>query len=139
MTADREQIRQACIAMLDAAGTEHPLGHQPSKARRYVVTAPGGKPHEVMFEQNEKVPPNIWITTASAGGLVGGSIEQKPSPAAKLRTRDGKNGKVLYGRHSALEKMSELGDADLVCFNPQTIFEVRTIVDQILSHSAAGP
>lgn len=131
MTIDRATIRQAITSLLDTIGKEHPLGHQASKARRYVLSVPGGKPHEVMFEQNLKSP-NIWITVEAAGPLVGGTISQKHSPATSLRTTTGATGQINYGRHSALEPMRELGDADLVCFAPKSLAEVGAILDQLL-------
>lgn len=132
MTVERATIRQAIASLLDVTGDEHTLGHQASKARRYIVSSAGGQQHEVMFEQNSKSPPNIWITVEAAGPLVGGGISQKQSPAASLRMTTGTTGKINYGRHSALEPMPELGDADLVCFAPKSLAEVGAILDQLL-------
>lgn len=132
MTLDRAAIRQAIASLLDIIGQEHPLGHQASKARRYVVSSACGKQHEIMLEQNLASPPNLWITVEAAGPLVGGPIIQKRSPAASLRTKTGTTGKINYGRHSALELMPELGSADLVCFAPKSLAEVGAIIDQLL-------
>lgn len=133
MSTDRATIKSAAVALLNALGEEHSLKHQDSKARRYTLAAPGGALLEVMFEQNPESPPNLWVHAEAAGHLGG-----KPSPAAKLWTKRGKGGELLYGRHSALEKMPQLGDADLICLAPTTIGELGEILDQLLAVSAAG-
>lgn len=132
MTIERAIIRQSIALLLDAIGKPHPLGHQASKVRRYILSSRSGKLHEVMFEQNAESPPNMWITLEAAGSLVGGKISHKLSPAASLRTTTGKTGKTNYGRHSALETMPKLGEADLVCFAPKSLAEVGEILDQLL-------
>ena len=131
MSTDRAIIKSAAVCLLDALGEEHALGHQPNKARRYILAAPGGAPLEVMFEQNPESPPNVWVHARAAGRLGG-----KPSPAAKLRTKRGKDDKLLYGRHSALEPMPQLGCADLVCLAPNSL--VERILDQILTASGGS-
>lgn len=133
MSTDRATIKLAAVALLDTFGEQHPLKHQDSKARRYILAAPGGAALEVMFEQNPESPPNLWVHAKAAGRLRG-----KPSPAAKLRTKRGKGGELLYGRHSALEKMPQLGDADLICLAPTSLAELGEILDQLLAVSAAG-
>lgn len=133
MSTERAIIKSAAVALLDTLGEEHALKHQDSKARRYTLAVSGGAPLEVMFEQNPESPPNLWVHARAAGRLTG-----KPSPAAKLWTKRGKGGELLYGRHSALEKMPQLGDADLICLAPTTIGELGEILDQLLAVSAAG-
>lgn len=130
---DRALIKTAALALLDAIGEPHPLGHQASKARRYVLSAPGGTPLEVMFEQNPESPPNLWVLATAAAGLTG-----KPSPTAKLRSEIGKDGQPNYGRHSALEKMPQLGEADLLCLAPSSLAELGEILDHLLATSARG-
>lgn len=133
MSTERAIIKSAAVVLLDALGEEHPLGHQNVYARRYTVSAPGGQPLEVMFEQGTKSPPNVWVHAKAAGGLRG-----KPSPASKLRGEIGKDGRPVYGRHSALEKMPQLGEADLICLAPTSLAELGEILDQLLAVSAAG-
>lgn len=130
---DRALIKAAATALLDTLGETHPLGHQASKARRYVLSVPGGTPLEVMFEQNPESPPNLWVLATAAAGLTG-----KPSPAAKLRSEIGKDGQPNYGRHSALEKMPQLGEADLLCLAPSSLAELGEILDHLLATSARG-
>lgn len=62
----------------------------------------------------------------------------KPSPASKLRSEISKDGKPLYGRHSALEKMPQLGEADPIYFAPTNLAELGEILDQLLTVSATG-
>lgn len=138
MSTDRTMIKLAAVALLDALGEEHALKHQDSKARRYTVASPGGASLEVMFQRDPERPPNLWVLAKAAGRLVGGPIPQKPSPASKLRSKIGKNGRPDYGRHSALEKMPQLGEADLICFAPTNLAELGQILDQLLAASAAG-
>lgn len=138
MSLDRSILKNAAIALLDALATEHRLKHQPSKANRYVLSAPGGRSLEIMVEKNEESPLNIWILDEIAGALPVSGIKCTPSPKSKLRTtRDG-NGKLRYGRHSALEKMDQLGEADLLCLAPETLEQVGRIIDALLHASAKG-
>lgn len=130
---DRALIKTAAVALLDTLGKPHPLGHQSSKARRYVLSVPGGAPLEVMFEQNPESPPNLWVLASAVAGLTG-----RPSPAAKLRSEIGKDGQPNYGRHSALEKMPQLGEADLLCLAPSSLAELGQILDQLVAASARG-
>lgn len=138
MNTDRAMIKSAAVALLDALGEEHALKHQDSKARRYTLTASGGTPLEVMFQRDPESPPNLWVLGSVAGALIGGAIPQKPSPVSKLRTEVGKDGRPVYGRHSALEKMPQLGEADLICFAPTNFAELGEILDQLLAASAVG-
>lgn len=138
MSTDRAMIKSAAVALLDALGREHPLKHQDSKARRYTLAAPGGAPLEIMFQRDPESPPNLWVAARAAGHLIGGPIPQKPSPVSKLRSEIGKDGRPVYGRHSALEKMPLLGEAELICFAPTNLAELGEILDQLLAVSAAG-
>jgi len=71
MSVDRTTLKAAAVALLDSLATEHPLGHQESKARRYTLQAPGGTPLEIMFEQDEDSSANLWAHATAAGALVG--------------------------------------------------------------------
>ena len=131
MIEDREFLKRAIIALLDAVADEHEEGHQPSKAARYVLLSRHGARIEVMFEKNADSPPNIWCLEAAAGRALIAELGPRPSPATALRTKLGKDGDALYGRHSALERMSQLGGADLVCFAPKCMAEVGRIIDRL--------
>lgn len=134
MRLERETLKAAAVALLDSLAEKHPLGHQNTKARRYVLRAPGGTPLEIMFEQDAKSSANLWVHARATGPL---AIKGKSKPASALWTKTGKDGAPLYGRHSALEKMPQLGSSDLICFVPETLTDLGAILDQVLSASAA--
>ena len=69
MSLDKETLKVAAVALLDSLSEQHPLGHQNSKARRYVLLASGGTPLEVMFEQDAKSSANLWVHAKAAGPL----------------------------------------------------------------------
>lgn len=131
---DRQTLKKVAVAMFDAIGTEHPLGHQPRKAARYVISYPGGTPLELMFEKND-VPANIWVHAEAARFLLGRGIESRKSEASDLWSV-GPSGTVQYGRHSSLEKMPQLGNADLVCFQAESISQVGMNIDELILASA---
>ena len=137
MGEEREILKRATIALLDDSAEEHELGHQGSKAKRYVLKATDGSDVEVMFERNASSPANVWCLRSAAGPKLMADINHKESPAITLWTKRGKNGDALYGRHSALEKMAQLGKADLVCLAPETIEQVRQIIDRLRSLTLA--
>lgn len=133
MSVDRLTLKSAAAALLDSLATEHPLGHQASKARRYILQAPGGTPLKIMFEQDEGSSANLWVHAATAGTL---ASRGTPKPASDLWAKTGKAG-PLYGRHSSLRPMPQLGDADLICFTPTKLAELGEILDQLIAASAA--
>jgi hypothetical protein len=133
MTTDRAFLKTAILGLLAAIGEEHSLGHQDSKAGRYTVVSRQGVPIEIMFEKNEEAPPNIWCLERAAGSALIAAQNPRRSPASDLRAKRGKNGEALYGRHSALDKMPQLSDADLVCFTPKTLGEFGQIIDRLQS------
>lgn len=137
MTEQREILRRGIIARLDAVARQHTLGDQPRYANRYVLTTADGTALEVMFEKSEKTPPNIWCLRSATGPALIADLKPKDSPAAFLWLKRNKKGELLYGRHSALEKMPQLGEADLVCFAPKTMGEANRIIDRLLSVTAA--
>jgi len=124
----RAELKNAIIARLDAVCEMHSLGHQASKARRYVFRGSNGATAELMFEQNDSVPANLWVLDSQVVSVVDNQIQSRRSPAAELYKKTGKNGNKLYGRHSALERMQQLGRADLICFNLQSIAQLDRIL-----------
>jgi len=137
MTGDRQFIKDAAVALLGAIAKEPTLGHQAVKAARFVLTSRPGVDVEIMFDKNPKRPPNLWCLEKAAGAMLIGMLRPKRSPASLLRKRIGKDGKAEYGRHSALEPMAQLGDADLVCFAPQSLADLGAIIDRLRSVTAA--
>ena len=131
MTEDREFLKRAITSLLDAIAAEHEERHQPSKAARYVLLSRHCARVEVMFEKNADSPSNIWCLEAAAGKTLIAELVPRPSPASTLWTKRGKDGEALYGRHSALERMGQLGGADLVCFAPKCMAEVGRIIDRL--------
>lgn len=133
MAVDRHHLKIGICAMLDALAAEHPLGHQDAYARRYLLKTKKGALVELMYEQAAKTPANIWVLASNAKAIAPFKIKQKLSPASKLNSKIGKDGKPLYGRHSAIESMPVLGMADLVCLRPETLAEAGEIFDLLLA------
>lgn len=131
MPSPRMQLKKSIIGLLDGVGREHPSGHQGAYANRYVVSAAGGRPVEVMFEKSERVPANIWCP-AGVAKLVP-DVPMKMSLKASLWQF--KNGEKQYGRHSGLRAMPQLAEADLVKFQPETLEQARKVIDAILAFS----
>ncbi|WP_374254193.1 hypothetical protein [Xanthobacter sp.] len=127
---ERSTLKSVAERALDLLAEEHPLGHQASKARRYVLRTRSGT-MELMVERNPEAPTNIWMLQDRAAGLIGKSLTPSFSPAGKLYKVHGSDGKMNYGRHSALEKMPELGRADLVYFAPKDFTELGVILDYL--------
>ncbi|MGN6306795.1 MAG: hypothetical protein ACTHNH_18390 [Mesorhizobium sp.] len=117
---------------MDALAAPHPLGHQQSKANRYVLPTRGGSHIELMLEKNEGVPLNIWVEKRHATKFMGGTIPCRESPASGLWASMGKNGNPNYGRHSALEHMSALSNADLLCLAPRNLEELGKMLDHLV-------
>ena len=137
MTNERQFLRASALGLLGAVAQEHPLSHQSSKAARFILTSRHGVDVEVMFEKDDRSPPNLWCLEKAAGAALIGKLGPRSSPARLLRTTLGSDGKPQYGRHSSLERMEQLGDADLVCFSPQSLAELGEIIDRLRSVAAA--
>jgi hypothetical protein len=137
MSEDSQFIKDAVMGLLSKIAEKHPQGHQSSKAARFVLTSRHGVDVEIMFEKNDSSPPNLWCLEKAAGPTLIGRLDPRRSPAHRLRTTVGRSGKPKYGRHSALERMNQLGGADLVCFAPKSIAELGEIIDRLRSVTAA--
>jgi hypothetical protein len=137
MITDRAFLKAAILVVLDAVAQEQSPGHQESKAGRYILISKDGTSVEIMFEKNDSAPPNLWCLDRAAGTALIAAQAPRRSAAADLWTKRGKNGELLYGRHSALEKMPQLGGADLVCFTPDSLAQVGQIIDRLRSVTAA--
>lgn len=128
---DRTKLKDACKRVLSRRATEHTLGHQSSKAFRYYLQTKRLGKLEVMFEGNPESPANLWL-----GAQVRSFVEPvtdaiKSSPGAGCYTKPGKTGKLLYGRHSGLEKMPQLGLSDLICICIEDEAELETILERL--------
>lgn len=133
MTQDM-QFKKQVEKLLDQAGREHSSNHQPSKANRYVIGVTGGFPFQVMYEKGAKTPPNIWCLAKVADHVTG--VDWEIDRADRLQQVPDQ-----YGRHSALEQMPQLANADLAKFVPKTLTDVRAIIDAIkaLSENPGTP
>ena len=129
---NRNRLKAAAEGLLDALALPHPLGHQASKANRYNLPTRSSVHIELMMEKDKGAPLNIWVEERHAIAFVGGTIPHRQSPASKLWTSVGKNGKPNYGRHSALENMPALGNADLICLAPRNLEELGRILDHLV-------
>ena len=137
MIEDWQLLKDGAVGLLTAIAEEHPLGHQRSKAARFVLISRHGVKVEIMFEKNMTSPRNLWCLEKAAGPALIARLKPKSSPASKLRTSYGADGKVQYGRHSSLERMDQLGEADLVCFAPESLTEIGEINDRLRSVTAS--
>ena len=127
----REDMKAACMARLDAVAVEHPAGHQGKYAARYVMRTTGGDPVELMFEKGSRGPANLWLTERHARPLLSDELDYRQAPAGAIGIVTDAEGKKIYGRHSALKPMRELGSADLVCIRLKDVAELDRILCQL--------
>ena len=132
MNTDRAFLKKAILGLLASVAEERSPGHQEIKADRYVLISKDGIPVEIMFEKNDDAPPNLWCLERAAGEALIAALAPKRSPKVELWKKPDQ-----YGRHSALRVMPQLGEADLVCFNPGTLAQVGQIIDRLRSVTAA--
>lgn len=134
----REDLKRACLNRLEEIAMEHPLGHQGKLAARYLLRRPDGNAVEIMFEKGPKSSANLWVCERFVGSLLEGDIAFRRSPAQTLfATRSG-DGRTIYGRHSALRPMRQLGTADLICFALRSPADLELVL-QTLIGAAADP
>lgn len=130
----RQDLKLHCIERLDERASQHPAGHQGTLAVRYLLRGADGDVAELMFEKGPKSPANLWVAHKHAIGLLSEpGLHFQSSLASALYANKGSNGKPLYGRHSALKPMRELGHANLICFNITTPTELDRILDHLLN------
>ncbi|MFV0514258.1 MAG: hypothetical protein ACK5MY_11610 [Jhaorihella sp.] len=126
-----EELKRHCLSRLDECALEHPTGHQGQLAARYLLKRADGNVAEIMFEKGPKSPPNLWVAHRRVTGLITRpGLQFRLSPASALFATKGSNDKPIYGRHSALKPMRELGHTDLVCFRITSPGDL----DRILGH-----
>jgi hypothetical protein len=65
----REELKRACLGILDLMCIEHPAGHQSKLAARYVIVAPDGERIGLMFEKASTAPANLWMRSDHARRL----------------------------------------------------------------------
>ena len=130
-STDATPVEHAILGLLDAVADEHPLGHQPSKAARYVLLSRHGARVEIMFEKNAGSPAHLWCRESAAGTALIATQRSQLYPYSALWAKRGADGERLYGRHSALRTMPQLGGADLVRFTPACVAEAEQIIDRL--------
>lgn len=131
MSTDTAFLKCAVLGLLEAVADEHPVGHQQSKAARHLLLSRLGAPVEIMFEKNADSPPNIWCHEKAAGTVLIAAQRPRRYPSSALWIKRGADGELLYGRHSALQNMPQLGEADLVCFTLASVKQVGEIIDRL--------
>ena len=129
---NRNDLKTECVRRLDKRALEHPSGHQGKLAARYMLRGRAGDVIELMFEKGPHTPANLWIAANRVSGLLEiADIDHRLAPASVLYAVKGANDKPVYGRHSALKPMRELGHADLVCFRIEALTELDRILDHL--------
>lgn len=129
----REELKLACLALLDDAAVEHPSGHQGKSAARYILRSENDDRIELMFEKGENSRANLWVAKSFARDLMNLGIECKEYSASDLN-REVEPGKPRrYGRHAALKQMRDLAHADLVRFTVENIGQMQLIIERLKS------
>ena len=129
----REDLKRACLNRLEAIAMEHPLGHQGKLAARYLLRQPDGTVVEIMFDKGPQSPANLWICERFVGSLLEGDIPFRRSQAQTLFATRSDDGRTIYGRHSALRPMRQLGTADLICFALRSPADLELILQVLLA------
>lgn len=128
-------LKRALINRLNAVAEEHRLGHQDAYANRYSMRSNHDAAIELMFEKDPTTEPNLWVMAEQVASIPEGQIPSKHYLKNDLYKIPAKNGGMQYGRHSALEKMTWLGKADLVRFTLRNIADL----DHVLSTLKQAP
>lgn len=127
----REELKAACLALLDSMAVEHPAGHQGKFAARYLLRSASGERIGLMFEKSEKTKCCLWVERRFARDLMDEDIEFHLYLASSLyqTPEDGK--KPSYGRHAALKSMRDLAHTDLVRFTLTSSAQMWVILDHL--------
>ena len=133
---ERALVKRAVVALLNEIADEHSAGHQDEYAARYVLTTADASVLEILVEKGPKSPTNIWVLEKAGRRLRQQGVSFKLSPKSKLWSKQGTNGST-YGRHSGLLKLDQLRDEDLMCLAPENLEQLGTIVDHLLTVTAA--
>ncbi len=125
----RPHLKRAILNRLDVAAKEHRIGHQDDYANRYSLRSDNDAPVELLFEKDPDTDPHLWVLAEQVASIASGTIPAEFYSKDDLYKVPAKNGGMQYGRHSALEKMTWLGKADLVRFTLRSVADL----DQVLS------
>lgn len=127
----RANLKRAILNRLDAVAEPHRLGHQDAYANRYSMRSDHDAPVELMFEKDPETEPHLWVLASQVASLAGSDIPSEPYPQSELYKLPAKNGGKQYGRHSALEKMTLLGRANLVRFTLRNVHDLEMVLSAL--------
>ncbi len=125
---DRTKLKAAIVERLDASAAPHKIGHEQTNANRYVLRSAKGTSVEIMFEKGGTGNANLWVQTDLVSSIQPGRIEQRKYMAKSLNSKQNAKGKTVYGRHSGLRPMEQLGNADLTRFTLASVAELDQII-----------
>ena len=134
MSVQRSVLRNEIVELLDREARPDGDNGRLAGVRRYTLKANDGTDLQIMFQvyENQKTgrsaPPNIWFLKAAAKLMNTQKPAYKDYPASSINQRKPVTGRVTYGRHSGLKSMTQLAEADLLRFTPETIFEVEKLI-----------
>jgi len=120
----REDLKRACLAALDAVCVEHPAGHQSKLAARYILHTSRGEAVALMFEKGPKAPAHLWMPLEAGQGLINEGVPYRLSPAAETYAAKDGSSRPLHGRHSALNPMRQLTNSNLIRFTVERAGEM---------------
>ena len=98
----RENLKLACLQRLSQVTIDHPMGHQDKLTARYVLRSQSGERVEMIFEKGPRSAANLWACHRFVKATLTSNLTYRLSPARILNKIKSKNGKLQYGRHSAL-------------------------------------
>jgi hypothetical protein len=125
----RQELKRACLALLDSMCIEHPAGHQSKLAARYLVVAPNGERIGLMFEKAPNAPANLWVRADHARRLGNPGCDCRDYPASDLYVEKDKKGEPMCGRHTGLKTMRDLAHADLMRLTIQEIGQLQFLLE----------
>lgn len=135
-------LKRVILNRLDGVAKDHRLGHQDAYANRYSLRSDHDAPVELMFEKHLETEPHLWVLAEQVASIPEGTIPAAFYSKDDLYKVPAKNGGMQYGRHSALEKMTLMGRADLVRFTLRSVADLDHILS-VLMHAPkkgrAGP
>jgi hypothetical protein len=131
-------LKRAIVNQLDGVARQHRLGHQDAYANRYTMRSDHDAPIEVMFEKAPDTDPHLWVLADQVASIRDCDIPAEFYAKNDLYTVPAKNGGMQYGRHSALEKMTWLGKADLVRFTLRSVADLDQILAVLMQTQRRG-
>ena len=134
----RLNLKRFVMNRLDDVAQEHRLLHQEAYANRYSMRSGHDAPVEIMFEKDPEMEPYLWVLASQVASIPEGTIPSEFYSKDDLYKVPAKNGGMQYGRHSALEKMTWLGKADLVRFNLRSLADLDLVLSAVMQARRKG-